>query len=111
MISLIETDRVADVINLKVTKLGGFRPFMDAARICDAGGVGCRMGAAFGPALMQSASLQAAVALRALPYACELSEHQHLKDDPFTPLPVVKGVIHLPEGPGCGVTFADQTSS
>jgi len=105
------TDRVADVINLKVTKLGGFRRFMDAARICDAGGVGCRMGAAFGPALMQSASLQAAVALRALPYACELSEHQHLKDDPFTPLPVVKGVIHLPEGPGCGVTFADQTSS
>lgn len=105
------TDRVADVINLKVTKLGGFRRFMDAARICDAGGVGCRMGAAFGPALMQSASLQAAVALRALPYACELSEHQHLKDDPFTPLPVVKGVLHLPDGPGCGVTFGDQTSS
>lgn len=100
------SERVVDVINLKVTKLGGLRNFMDAVRICEAGAVDCRMGAAFGPALMQSMSLQAAVVLRALPFACELAEHIHLKDDPFTPLPVVAGRIALPSGPGCGVTYA-----
>jgi L-alanine-DL-glutamate epimerase-like enolase superfamily enzyme len=100
------SDRVVDVINLKVTKLGGLRNFMDAARICEAGAVACRMGAAFGPALMQSMSLQAAVVLRALPFACELAEHIHLKDDPFMPLPVVDGRIALPSGPGCGITYA-----
>lgn len=101
-------DRAVDVINLKVTKLGGFRNFMDAVRICEAGAVACRMGAAFGPALMQSMSLQAAVAVRSLPFACELSEHIHLQDDPFTPLPVEGGMLSLPGGAGCGVTYAEN---
>ena len=40
-------ERVVDVINLKVTKLGGLRRFMQAVHVCEAGEVGCRMGAAF----------------------------------------------------------------
>lgn len=99
-------ERVVDVINLKPTKLGGLRRFMQAVKICEAGQVGCRVGAAFGPALLQAMSLQAASVLQALPHACELAEHLHLCDDPFTPLPVVDGVIELPEGPGCGVGWA-----
>jgi len=43
--------------------------------------------------------------VRRLPYACELSEHLHLQDDPFTPLPVHDGQLRLPTGPGCGVTY------
>jgi len=43
--------------------------------------------------------------VRRLPYACELSEHLHLQDDPFTPLPVHDGQLQLPTGPGCGVTY------
>lgn len=98
-------ERVVDVINLKVTKLGGLRRFVQAVRICEAGGVVCRVGAAFGPALMQAMSLQAASVIKALPHACELSEHQHLLDDPFAELPVVRGEIALPTGPGCGVGY------
>ena len=100
------SERTVDVINLKITNLGGIRRFQQAVRICEAGEVGCRMGAAFGPALLQSMSLQAACTVRKLPYACELSEHLHLRDDPFTPLPVQQGRLRLPEGPGCGVTYA-----
>lgn len=99
------TDRVVDAINLKLTKLGGLRRFVQAARICEAGGVVCRLGAAFGPALLQAASAHAASTLRALPFACELAEHQHLQDDPFTPLPVASGELSLPAGPGCGITY------
>lgn len=98
-------ERAADVINLKITNLGGIRRFLQAVRICEAGEVGCRMGAAFGPALLQATSLQAATVIRRLPYACELSEHLHLRDDPFTPLAVEDGSLLLPDGPGCGVTY------
>ncbi|MEF7612452.1 enolase C-terminal domain-like protein [Aquincola sp. MAHUQ-54] len=102
------SERMVDVINLKVTKLGGLRRFVEAVRICEAGGVTCRVGAAFGPALLQSMSLQAASVVKQLPFACELSEHQHLLDDPFTPLPVVQGAIALPQAAGCGVTLAPR---
>lgn len=101
------SDRVVDVINLKVTKLGGFRKFMEAVHICEAGGVVCRVGAAFGPALMQAMSAQAASVIRTLPYACELSEHQNLLDDPFTDFPITDGALTLPRTPGCGVVFAE----
>jgi L-alanine-DL-glutamate epimerase-like enolase superfamily enzyme len=99
------SERIVDVINLKVTNLGGLRRFLQAVRICEAGQVGCRMGAAFGPALLQAMNLQAACVIGRLPYACELSEHLHLRDDPFTPLPAQAGMLRLPGGPGCGVTF------
>jgi L-alanine-DL-glutamate epimerase-like enolase superfamily enzyme len=99
-------DRACDVINLKITKLGGLRRFMQAVRICEAGNVGCRVGAAFGPSLLQAMSMQAASVVKALPFACELSEHLHLLDDPFTGLLVDKGVIDVPRVAGCGVDFA-----
>ncbi|WP_159912151.1 mandelate racemase/muconate lactonizing enzyme family protein [Pantoea sp. 18069] len=99
------SERVVDVINLKVTNLGGLRHFMEAVRICEAGQVACRVGAAFGPALMQAMALQAACIPKALPYACELSEHLHLQDDPFTALPVHAGRLSLPGGAGCGVSY------
>jgi L-alanine-DL-glutamate epimerase-like enolase superfamily enzyme len=98
--------RVADVVNLKLTKLGGVRNFVTAARVLEAGQIATRMGAAFGPALLQAASAHAAASLRRLPFACELSEHDHILDDPFTPLPIEDGVIAVPPGPGCGVIYA-----
>ena len=100
------SERVVDVINLKITKLGGLRRFMEAVRICEAGNVGVRVGAAFGPALLQAMGVQAASVVRALPYACELYESQHLLDDPFTTLPFANGCIEVPTGPGCGVGWA-----
>ncbi len=99
------SERVVDVINLKVTKLGGFRHFMEAVRICEAGSVVCRVGAAFGPTLMQAMNAQAASAIKNLPFACELSENENLLDDPFTDLHMVDGALRLPDGPGCGVAF------
>lgn len=99
-------ERAVDVINLKVTKLGGLRRFLQAVRICEAGNVGCRVGAAFGPSLMQAMSMQAASVVKSLPFACELSEHLHLLDDPFTPLVVDRGSIDVPRVAGCGVDFA-----
>ncbi|CAN5681927.1 hypothetical protein BH09PSE5_BH09PSE5_12770 [soil metagenome] len=100
------SERVVDVINLKITKLGGVRRFMEAVKICEAGNVGVRVGAAFGPSLLQAMGIHAASVVKALPYACELYESQHLLDDPFTDLPLVDGGIPVPTDAGCGVTWA-----
>lgn len=97
------SERMVDVINLKITKLGGVRRFTQAVAICEAGNVVCRVGAAFGPSLLQAMALQAASVVKALPYACELAEHQHLLDDPFEDLPVAGGRIELPHRAGCGI--------
>lgn len=102
------TGRVVDVINLKVAKLGGLRRFAAAVAICEAGNVVCRVGATFGPALLQASALHAAACVTSLPYGCELGEHLHLCDDPFTPLPMGDGAIALPAGAGCGVTYAQD---
>jgi L-alanine-DL-glutamate epimerase-like enolase superfamily enzyme len=104
------SERTVDAINLKITNLGGIRRFLQAVKICEAGEVACRMGAAFGPALLQAMSLQAASVITRLPYACELSEHMHLRDDPFTALPVHRGALALPDGPGCGVTWREPVA-
>ena len=101
------SERAVDAVNLKVTNLGGLRHFQEAVRICEASQVACRVGAAFGPALLQAMALQAACTVKALPYACELSEHLHLLDDPFAALPVEDGHLVLPDGPGCGVAYRD----
>jgi L-alanine-DL-glutamate epimerase-like enolase superfamily enzyme len=100
------SERVVDVINLKVAKLGGLRKFAAAVAICETGNMACRVGATFGPALLQATALHAASCIASLPYGCELAEHLHLCDDPFTALPVIAGAVHLPAGAGCGVTYA-----
>lgn len=105
-VARLVNDGAADVVNLKITKLGGLRNIMAAIKICEAGGVGCRMGAAFGPALLQATSAHVAATFRKLEWPCELSEHLHLHDDPFTAAPVENGTMQVPQGSGCGVTFA-----
>ena len=100
------SERACDVINLKITKLGGLRRFMQAVRVCEAGQVGCRVGAAFGPALLQAMGLHAASVLRSIPFACELSEHRHLLDDPFEPLPLLDGRMAVPTGAGAGIGWS-----
>lgn len=99
----IANERIADCVNLKITKLGGIRNVLAAMRICEAGGIICRFGAAFGPALLQAFGAHVAATARDLPLTSELSEHAHLLDDPFDALPVVNGEITVPGGSGVGI--------
>jgi L-alanine-DL-glutamate epimerase-like enolase superfamily enzyme len=99
------SERAVDVINLKVTKLGGLRNVMAAVNICEAGGVTCRLGAAFGPALLQACSAHIASLFGALPFPCELTEHLHLHDDPFTDFPCSNGAVSVPSGAGSGAAL------
>jgi L-alanine-DL-glutamate epimerase-like enolase superfamily enzyme len=98
-------ERAVDAINLKITKLGGLRNAMAAINICEAGGVACRLGAAFGPALLQAFSSHVASVFAELPFPCELTEHLHLHDDPFTEFPCTNGSVMVATSVGCGASL------
>jgi L-alanine-DL-glutamate epimerase-like enolase superfamily enzyme len=95
--------RAVDAVSLKIPKLGGLRNTLAAARLCEAGHIKYRLGAAVGSRLLSAQGLHLACALPGVDYACELGEFDRLLDDPFEGLEVQNGVLKLPTGPGCGV--------
>lgn len=95
--------RQVDAVSLKIPKLGGLRNTVAAARICEAGGIKYRFGAAVGSRLLSAHAIHLACALPGVDYACELGEFDRLLDDPFEGIEIENGVLKLPTGPGCGV--------
>jgi L-alanine-DL-glutamate epimerase-like enolase superfamily enzyme len=99
------TTRACDAVSLKIPKLGGFRNTIAAARICEAGGIAYRLGAAVGPRLLAAHALHLACSLPGVTYACELGEFERLLDDCFEGVDVVNGELCLAEGAGSGVRW------
>lgn len=95
--------RIVDAVSMKVTKMGGLRNVLAVARICEAGQLGCRMGATVGSRLLTAHALHLCAALPNLNYPSELAEFLHIMDDPFEGLDVRDGVIKVPDEPGAGV--------
>src|SRR5438105_12709106 len=95
--------RAVDAVSLKIPKLGGLRNTLAAARLCGAGHVQYRLGAAVGSRLLAAQALHLACALPGVDYACELAEFDRLLDDPFEGLEVRDGMLRLPQGAGSGV--------
>jgi L-alanine-DL-glutamate epimerase-like enolase superfamily enzyme len=102
--------RCVDAVSLKIPKLGGLINTLAAARICEAGGVEYRMGAAVGSRLLSAQAMHLAAALPNLAYACELGEFDRLLDDPFEGIEIENGRLNLPEGPGSGVSWRKALS-
>ncbi|HEV7821755.1 MAG TPA: enolase C-terminal domain-like protein, partial [Burkholderiales bacterium] len=98
------SNRVVDAVSLKIPKLGGLRNTLAAARICEAGHVQYRMGAAVGSRLLSAQAMHVAAALPHMGYACELGEFARLLDDPFEGIEIANGCLALPKGPGSGVS-------
>ena len=97
--------RTVDAVSLKIPKLGGLRNTLIAARICEAGHVRYRMGAAVGSRLLSAQAMHLAAALPHIDYACELGEFDRLLDDPFEGIEIKNGHLALPQGPGSGVSM------
>ena len=96
-------ERAVDAVSLKIPKLGGLRNTLAAARLCEAGHVKYRLGAAVGSRLLAAQALHLACALPGVDYACELGEFDRLLDDPFEGIEIEDGMLRLPRGPGSGV--------
>ncbi len=102
-IMTLVANRIVDAVSLKIPKLGGIRNALAAARICEAGGVRCRLGAHVGSRLLNAFAIHLAAALPQVDYACELGEFSRMYDDPFAGIEVVDGVLAVPDKPGSGV--------
>jgi L-Ala-D/L-Glu epimerase len=103
--------RIVDAVSLKIPKLGGFRNTLAAARICEAGGIRYRLGAAVGSRVLSAGGIHLACALPGVDYACELGEFERLLDDPFEGIEIEDGFLVLPQGSGTGVRLRPDAAA
>lgn len=102
-IARLQAAEAVDIVGLKVSKLGGLAATFQAACLCDAAGIPYRLGAAFGPALLQAQSLSLAACLPNLVWASEQAVFADLEDDPGIGLEVRDGSLSVSDRPDSGV--------
>jgi L-alanine-DL-glutamate epimerase-like enolase superfamily enzyme len=93
----------ADSYNLKVPYMGGLRNTLIAARLCEAAGVQCRLGAIFGPRVASAQAAQLVGVLRSVSGGAEIAESEHLLDDPFQGFDAHAGLVTVMHTVGSGV--------
>jgi muconate cycloisomerase len=96
----------ADVVSLKLVKHGGLLATRDVAAVARAAGIGLYGGCLLESSIGAAAHLHVFAGLRDLAWGCEHFGPQILTGDLVTePLRFADFHIHLPSGPGLGVTL------
>jgi len=96
----------ADVVSLKLVKHGGLLATRDVAAVAQAAGIGLYGGCLLESSIGAAAHIQVFAGLRELVWGCEHFGPQILTGDLVTePLRFADFHIHLPTGPGLGVTL------
>ena len=96
----------ADVVSLKLVKHGGLLATRDVAAVAEAAGIGLYGGCLLESSIGAAAHLQIFAGLREVAWGCEHFGPQILIDDLVEePLRFADFRIHLPAGPGLGVTL------
>ncbi|MBS0561482.1 MAG: mandelate racemase [Proteobacteria bacterium] len=96
----------ADAVSLKLVKHGGLLGLRQVASVAEAAGIGLYGGCLLESSIGAAAHLHAFAGLRELAWGCEHFGPQILTDDLVTePLRFEEFRVHLPDGPGLGVTL------
>ena len=96
----------ADVVSLKLVKHAGLLNLRNVAAVAEAAGIGLYGGCLLESSIGATAHLHAFAGLRTLDWGCEHFGPQILTDDLVQePLRFADFHIHLPAGPGIGVTL------
>ncbi|SFL13027.1 muconate/chloromuconate family cycloisomerase [Falsiroseomonas stagni] len=96
----------ADVVSLKLVKHAGLLNLHKVAAVAEAAGIGLYGGCLLESSIGAAAHLQAFAGLRELAWGCEHFGPQILTDDLVEePLRFEDFRVHLPAGPGIGVTL------
>ena len=96
----------ADAVSLKLVKHGGLLALKRVAAVAEAAGIGLYGGCLLESSVGAAAHLQAFATLRELAWGCEHFGPQILVGDLVTePLRFADFHVHLPTGPGIGVTL------
>jgi len=98
--------RAADIIAVKTTKCGGLRASMEIAAIGAAAGIPAHGATSIESPVGTAASLHFACAAPGVTWGSELFGPLLMAEDMLTePLRYADGHLHLPEGPGLGITL------
>ena len=96
----------ADAVSLKIVKHGGLLGVRKVAAVAEAGGIALYGGCLLESSIGAAAHLQVFATLRELAWGCEHFGPQILTADLVTqPLHYADFHVHLPTGPGLGVTL------
>lgn len=93
----------ADIISLKIPKMGGIFKVRKVAAVCEAAGMEYLVGTAPGSRILDAANVHLAVSLRNLRLPCEIAEFERMANDPCSGLEISQGYLSPPPGPGLGV--------
>jgi muconate cycloisomerase len=106
----VATAGAADAVSLKIVKHGGLLGVRKVAAVAEAAGIGLYGGCLLESSIGAAAHLQVFSTLRELAWGCEHFGPQILTADLVTePLRYADFQVHLPTGPGLGVTL-DETA-
>jgi muconate cycloisomerase len=96
----------ADTLSLKIVKHGGLLATRKVASVAEAAGLSLYGGCLLESSIGAAAHLQVFAALRRLDWGCEhFGPHILVEDLAVEPLRIADFEIHLPTGPGLGVTL------
>lgn len=98
-------DRAADIISIKLMKLGGITQARKLAGVCEAAGMPCYAGAMWESGIGIAAHLHFACATPAVRYGSDFYTASHLLEDDLIvePLRIEAGDVVIPDGPGLGI--------
>ncbi len=105
--ALVGTEtRIADIFSLKTAKASGIRPALHIAAIAEAAGIAVYGGCMFETSIAHAAGAHLMAAVRDATLGCEfyMSTYYAEADIAVSPFPVSDGHVHVPSGPGLGVT-------
>lgn len=99
-------NRIADVFSLKIMKSGGIRRCLEVAAIARAAGIEVYGGCMFETGLAHAAGAHLCAAVPDLVLQCEfyMATYYAQEDILTEPFPVRNGRVHVPTGPGLGVS-------
>jgi muconate cycloisomerase len=101
--------RAAGGFSLKTIKLGGMKPVVDAARLCDELGLKVNLASKMAETGISTAALlQLAAAIPAVDWGVGLSSHYLTDDILRQPLPIGGGHVTVPRGAGLGVEVDEE---
>lgn len=101
--------KAADVINIKVSKCGGITNSLKIASAAESVGIPCFLGGCIETGVGTAAALHFGACSPNLFPGLEIAGSGPFTDDIITaPFVAEHGVVHLPEGPGLGVTVNEE---
>ncbi|TAM76250.1 mandelate racemase [bacterium] len=98
--------RIPAIAHVKLAKLGGVGPVVEAGRLLKAAGIELMVGQMNEGTVATAAAVHCAMALQ--PHRGELYGADGLLDDPANGLTYSSGAVEIGNGPGLGIAFHEQ---